>query len=146
MLNEKHQRLTGLLYWQINTEYENRLSRAHRNLRQLDKMLENTRKTQAMLLRSKSEAALSYQGYDRALTDLKARLDYLKNKIAGLKAHQGQYMERRATSELRRRKWRLQRYRTKARFALAESYDHALRSQRKKELEKNIRNKKAKTK
>lgn len=146
MLKEKHQRLTGLLYWQINTEYENRLSLAHQHLRKLDKVLANTKKTQAMLTRAKSEAALSYQGYGRALTDLQQRLDYLKTKIAGLKAYQGQYMERRAIGELRRRKWRLQRYRTKARFALAESYDHALRRQREEDLEKNVDKKKAKAK
>lgn len=136
MLREKHQRLTGLLYWQINTKYEHRLSRAHQHLRQLDQTIANTRKTQTILARAKSEAALSYQGYDRALTDLQARLDYLKIKITGLKSHQGQYMERRAISELNRRKRRLQRYRTKARFALAESYDYAIRSQKNKELEK----------
>ena len=45
-------------------------------------------------------------------------------------------MERRAIGELNRRKRRLQRYRTKARFALAESYDYALRSKKNKELEK----------
>lgn len=137
MLKEKHQRLSGLLYWQINTEYENRLSSAHQHLRQLDKQLVNTRKTQVDLVRLKSEAALSYQGYDRALSDLQQRLDYLKIKIAGLKSHQGQYMERRAVSELRRRKWRLQRYRTRARFALAESYDLALQRQKEKDVEKN---------
>jgi hypothetical protein len=38
-------------------------------------------------------------------------------------------MERRAISELMRRKRRLQQYRTKARFAMAESYDLALRKQ-----------------
>ncbi|MEE8388415.1 MAG: tetratricopeptide repeat protein [Acidiferrobacterales bacterium] len=136
MLREKHQRLTGLLHWQINTKYENRLSLAHQHLRQLGQAIGNTRKTLTMLARTKSEAALSYQGYNRALTDLEARLDYLKIKITGLKSHQGQYMERRAISELHRRKQRLQRYRTKARFALAESYDYALRSQKNKELEK----------
>ena len=91
-----------------------------------------TRKTQAELARGKSEAALSYQGYDRALTDLKQRLDFLKIKIDGLKAYQGQYMERRAIGELRRRKDRLRRYRTKARFAMAESYDKALQNEKEK--------------
>ena len=130
MLKEKHQRIAGLLYWQVNTEYEKRLSRAHQHLRQLDKVIAETKRSQARLDRRKSEAALSYRGYDRALNDLQARLDYLKIKISGLKAHQGQYMERRAISELQRRKRRLQRYRTKARFAMAESYDRALREQK----------------
>ena len=99
-------------------------------MRQLDKVIAETKRSQARLDRRKSEAALSYRGYDRALNDLQARLDYLKIKISGLKAHQGQYMERRAISELQRRKRRLQRYRTKARFAMAESYDRALREQK----------------
>jgi hypothetical protein len=132
MLKQRYRRLSGLLYWQVDTEYEQRLSQAHQHLRQLDQLIAETEKTQARLARSKAEAALSYQGYDRALNDLQARLDYLKIKIAGLKAHQGQYMERRAISELQRRKRRLQRYRTKARFALAESYDRALRNQKQK--------------
>ncbi|MFV1997963.1 MAG: hypothetical protein ACC641_08110 [Acidiferrobacterales bacterium] len=136
MLKDKHQRLSGLLYWQINTDYENRLSSAYQNLRQLDKEYKKTRNTQVKLARDKAEAALSYQGYGRALTDLQERLDYLKVKIAGLKSYQGQYMERRSISELRRRKWRLQRYRTRARFALAESYDLALRRQKEKDIKK----------
>jgi chaperonin cofactor prefoldin len=132
MLKQKYERLHGLLYWQVNTEYETRLSQAHQHLRDLDKAIAMARATQADLVRAKSEAALSYQGYDRALADLKARLDFLKVRIAGLKAHQGQYMERRAINELRRRKFRLQRYRTKARFAMAESYDRAIRNQKEK--------------
>jgi len=134
MLKQKHQRLEGLLYWQVNTEDENetRLSQAHQHLRQLDETIAATKKTQAALARGKSEAALSYQGYDRALTDLKQRLDYLKVTIDGLKAYQGQYMERRAIGELRRRKDRLRRYRTKARFAMAESYDKALQREKEK--------------
>ncbi|MCG6976407.1 MAG: hypothetical protein LJE56_08390 [Acidiferrobacterales bacterium] len=132
MLKQKHERLEGLLYWQVNTQYETRLSQAHQHLRQLDETIAMTRKTQAELARGKSEAALSYQGYDRALTDLKQRLDFLKIKIDGLKAYQGQYMERRAIGELRRRKDRLRRYRTKARFAMAESYDKALQNEKEK--------------
>lgn len=144
MLKEKHQRLTGLVNWQISTQYENRLSLVHQNLRQLDREYQKTIKTLSRLARSKSEAALSYQGYDQAMKNYQQRLNYLKIKIAGLKSHQGQYMERRAISELRRRKVRLQRYRTRARFALAESYDLALRRQKEKDLEKNKVKKKAK--
>jgi len=146
MLKEKYRRLSGLLYWQINTDYENRLSSAYQNLRQLDKAYKTTRITQTKLARDKGEAALSYQGYGRALTGLQERLNYLKVKIAGLKSYQGQYMERRSVSELRRRKWRLQRYRTRARFALAESYDLALRRQKEKGIEKSKNRKEEKKK
>lgn len=129
LLQMKQAFLDGVLRWNIDTGYENRLSRAHQRLRELDKEITTTKQNELRLIKIKSEAALSYQGYDQALQQLQQRLQYLKDRTAGLIAHQGQFMERRAVSELLRRKQRLQRYRTKARFAMAESYDLAIRAQ-----------------
>jgi hypothetical protein len=128
LLRRKQQRLQGAVLWRVHTEYENRLSLAHAHLKELDAALVTTRANQVALQRQRAEAALGYQGYDRALQDLHQRLQYLKTRIEGVMAHQGQYMERRAVTELQARKRRLGRYRTKARFALAESYDLAMRA------------------
>lgn len=128
LLKDKQDRLSGLLHWRLNTEYDNRLSRAHQHARELEQAIEQARRNQRILAQRKSEAVLSYQGYAKAIQDLHSRLQYLKTKLAGITAHQGKYMERRAIAELSRRKQRLRRYRNKARFAMAESYDRALRN------------------
>jgi len=129
ILMRKQAMLEGLLRWDIESEYASRLSQAHQHLRELDQEIARAQLSQTELTKAKAAAALSYQGYDRALQELQERLTYLLGKTEGLLAHQGQYMERRAISELMRRKRRLQQYRTKARFAMAESYDLALRAQ-----------------
>lgn len=134
ILQRKQALLEGVLKWNIDTGYENRLSNAFTHLRELDKEIATAQQSETKLIKAKAEAALSYQGYDKALAQLQQRLVYLKDRTAGLIAHQGQFMERRAVSELLRRKSRLQRYRTKARFAMAEAYDLAVRAQSRKEM------------
>lgn len=128
MLKEKHERLKGVLYWQINTQYERRLSLAYKHLKELDQAIATTRQSHRALVRVKAEAALSYKGYERTLGDMQTRLQYLKTKIAGVIAYQGQFMQRIAVGQLTRRLTRIKQYRTKARFALAESYDRATRT------------------
>lgn len=132
ILQRKQAMLEGELKWNIDTGYENRLSNAFTHLRELDKEIATAKQSETELIKAKAEAALSYQGYDQALAQLQQRLVYLKDRTEGLIAHQGQFMERRAVSELLRRKSRLQRYRTKARFAMAEAYDLAIRAQSRK--------------
>jgi len=136
ILQQKQALLEGVLKWNIDTGYENRLSDAFGHLQALDQEIAVARGSEAKLVKVKAEAALSYQGYDQALNQLQQRLSYLKERTAGLVAHQGQFMERRAISELLRRKSRLLRYRTKARFAMAEAYDLAVRSQSKEAIKK----------
>ena len=129
ILQRKQALLEGVLKWNIEAGYENRLSSAFDHLRELDKEIGTAKQSETALIKAKAEAALSYQGYDQALDQLQQRLVYLKDRTEGLIAHQGQFMERRAISELLHRKSRLQRYRTKARFAMAEAYDLAVRAQ-----------------
>jgi len=129
ILQRKQALLEGVLKWNIDTGYENRLSSAFDHLRELDKEIGIAKQSETGLIKAKAEAALSYQGYDQALDQLQQRLVYLKDQVEGLIAHQGQFMERRAVSELLHRKNRLQSYRTKARFAMAEAYDLAVRAQ-----------------
>jgi len=136
ILQQKQALLEGVIKWNIDTGYENRLSNAFGDLRALDNEIATAKSSEAKLVKVKAEAALSYQGYDQALNQLQQRLEYLKERTAGLIAHQGQFMERRAISELLRRKSRLLRYRTKARFAMAEAYDLAVRSQSKEAMKK----------
>jgi len=132
ILQRKQALLEGVLKWNIDTGYENRLSNAFTHLRELDKEISTAKQSETRLIKAKAEAALSYQGYDQALNQLQQRLVYLKDRTEGLIAHQGQFMERRAISELFHRKQRLLRYRTKARFAMAEAYDLAIRAQSRK--------------
>jgi hypothetical protein len=120
--------LRGVLDYRVATAYEDRLSAAFKHLRELDKAMKRAGENRQNLARERAQAALSFQGYDRVLQDLRSRLVYLKTKLEGLIQYQGQFMERRAITELQRRKSRLKRYRTKARFALAESYDRAARA------------------
>jgi predicted negative regulator of RcsB-dependent stress response len=120
--------LQGTLDYRIAADYDNRLSTTFVHLRELEQAMKQAATNRRILARERAEAALSYQGYDQVLQDLRQRLQYLKTKLDGLIAYQGQYMERAAITELEWRKSRLKRYRTKARFALAESYDLAARA------------------
>ena len=71
----------------------------------------------------------NHQAYDAQIRQLKNRAYDAKQKVEALMARQGQILEMMAINELNRRRKHLQDYQAHARFALADSYERASRTQ-----------------
>ena len=122
-------RIKGVILWNLNSEYDPRLTQAYEHLHELDEGIEKLQKTYASFVRTRQAATQSYQGYDLSIRKLRTKLQEDKRRVAALMARQGRFMESMAIAELDRRRKRLEEYQVKARFALAESYDRASKQQ-----------------
>ena len=122
-------RLKGLLGWTLETEYHDRLTTFDQNLRGLDDAMALLQQQYDQYVRSRQAATHSYAGYETPISRLRARASGAVKDIDLLMARQGRLLETVATRELIARRGRLENYRDKARFALADSYDRATQAQ-----------------
>lgn len=123
------QRLQGMQTWTINTSYNQRLTQAYKNLRQLDADVERLSRIYRSYIRTRQAATQSYKGYDQQLRQLRQRVQQAHDKVDTLMARQGNVLNAMAAEELEQRRRRLEDYQVQARFALAENYDRASKQQ-----------------
>ncbi|MDH5800492.1 MAG: tetratricopeptide repeat protein [Gammaproteobacteria bacterium] len=138
--NTKHRidRLKGVIHWNVVTQYDDRFTKAHKNLRQLDQHVEKLTEIYESFVRTRQTATQSYRGYEKPLRHVSIKIRQAKGKVKTLLARQGNLIEAMAIKELETRRQRLEEYQVKARFALAESYDRAARKQTDEQLQKQI--------
>ena len=134
-IGDRIRRLRGVLDWNIHTEYDQRLTVAHKNLRDLNHVIELLHKQYTSFVRTRQAATQSYQGYDGVIRSQRARITAAREKVRELMARQGQMLEMMAVNELSKRRDRLDELLVKARFALADSYDRAGKAQLRKGAE-----------
>lgn len=118
-------RLEGLLDYRLSREFDDRLTRAYKNLQTLDQVIAILQETYQRYVRSRQAATHSYEGYTNQITSLRGGLDRAQDRIEQLMARQGRMLEQLAIQELDGRRAQLESYQIKARFALADSYDRA---------------------
>jgi tetratricopeptide (TPR) repeat protein len=128
-LVRRMQRLKGLLTWTLETEYHTRLTEFDQNLRTLDEAMVVADVQYEQFVRSRQAATHSFEGYETPISRLRARVNESIQKIDLLMKRQGRQLEIVAIDELMARRGRLESYRDKARFALADSYDRATQAQ-----------------
>ncbi len=122
-------RLKGVLRWRIDTHYDQRLTDAYKHLQQLDSVIAALRTQYRSYVRTRQAASQSYEGYGDGLTRLRVRVLDAQERVKTLMARQGHMLEVMAINELELRTQRLEEYQVKARFALADSYDRAVKAQ-----------------
>jgi hypothetical protein len=128
-LQRRIDRLKGLLTWTLETEYHARLSEFDTNLRTLDAAMAVMTEKYESFVRSRQAATHSYAGYDTPVKRLRMRVAQSIEQVDRLMAQQGRLLETVAVDELIARRDRLDDYRNKARYALADSYDRATQAQ-----------------
>jgi hypothetical protein len=128
-------RLQGILLWQVDTNYDQRLTDAYNNLIALDKLIDKMKLRYYSFIRTRQAATQSYEGYTIPIRQFRTRLFETKRKLKGIMAKQGRMLETMAINELDQRRKRLEDYQIKARFALAESYDRATKAESDAEIE-----------
>ena len=126
-------RLKGTLTWTLETEYHERLSEFDKNLRNLDAAMAVAQEQYDQYVRVRQAATHSYVGYEKPINRLRTHVRDSILQIDRLMARQGQLLEFVAIEELTARRSRLDNFRDKARFALADSYDRATQAQAKRD-------------
>jgi len=134
-LKARIDRLQGVIVWNIETDYDRRLTEAHRNLRQLNQSIVRLKGQYSAFVRTRQVATQSFQGYQEVIRPLRQRIGTALTKVTELMARQGHLLEVMAVNELTRRRERLEEFEVKARFAMADSYDRAARSESQKKVE-----------
>jgi hypothetical protein len=122
-------RLRGLVHWNMVTDYDRRFTEAHKHLNQLNGEVGHAKRRYNAFVRSRQAATQSYRGYEDGIHRLRSRIREAGATVAELMARQGHMLETMAVSELSRRRERLTEFQIKARFAMADSYDRAVRDQ-----------------
>ena len=128
-------RLSGILDWRIKSDFDHRLTKTYKNLKDLDGVIDDLNKQYRAFIRTRQAATQSYEGYTVPIQQLRTNLTETQAKLKRIMARQGRVLEQMAINELDKRRKRLEEYQIKARFALAESYDRATKQQEKKLLE-----------
>jgi chromosome segregation ATPase len=123
------ERLQGRIHFDIHTTYDQRLTDAYKHLRELDADVARLKEIYAAFVRTRQAATQSYQGYDDQIRHARNRSRDAKETVATLMARQGRMLEMMAVNELEQRRNRLDEYQIQARFAMAESYDRAVKAQ-----------------
>lgn len=125
---ERIARLKGLLHWHIHTEYDHRLTEAYKHLQELDVVVAELKKQYDSFVRTRQAATQSYKGYE-VTQQLRTRVRDAQERVGTLMARQGHLLELMAINELEKRSRRLEEFQAKARFAMADAYDRAVKAQ-----------------
>ncbi|MDX2479502.1 MAG: hypothetical protein QNK24_04090 [Desulfuromusa sp.] len=128
-------RLRGVLDWEIKTDYDRRLTEAYKNLHDLNQVVEQLQQQYNSFVRIRQAATQSYQGYDKSIRRQRIRIAAATTQLTTLMARQGHMLEVMAVNELNQRRERLEEFQVKARFAMADSFDRAARSQGQQRIE-----------
>jgi len=122
-------RLKGVLTWSQETAYHQRLTDAHRHLRELNEDVDALTVRYDAFVRTRQAATHSYVDYESRIGSLGARIEEALERLELLMARQGHVLEVVANRELLLRRERLEAYQNQARFAFADSYDRAAKAQ-----------------
>jgi hypothetical protein len=126
---ERIDRLRGALTWALETEYPERLTDAHRHLRELNTDVLALTAQYDGFVRARQAAEHGYVGYDGRVRGLRARIGEALERVGRLMARQGHRLEVVAIDQLVARRDLLETYQNRARFAFADSYDRAAKVQ-----------------
>jgi hypothetical protein len=122
-------RLAGVLSWNLETDYHERLTEAHAHLRELNADVDVLTVRYESFVRTRQAAMHSYVGFDDPIDGLRMRAAEALERLGVLMARQGHMLEAVASRELMTRRERLGGYLNQARFAFADSYDRAAKAQ-----------------
>ena len=128
-LRQRVARLRGAITWRLETEYHERLTAAHVHLNELNADVDALTRQYDSFVRTRQAATHSYVGYDTQIDRLRQRVGAAHERVVLLMARQGHLIETVAINQLQARRERLVAQQTEARFAVADSYDRAARTQ-----------------
>lgn len=117
---------SGLLRWQISTEYPQRLWQAKKSMRELDKAVEQAHRQQQSLDRAQQVARAGFEGYAQRIASERRRLTQLRGEIEdSVRAHE-RYLQELVVKELEQQRKRLRGYVIQVKLGIAQIYDRSI--------------------
>jgi tetratricopeptide (TPR) repeat protein len=117
--------LQGVLYWDLDRRFKERLWQTRREFAALDAGLASAGTRLAAVGEARGGEPRRFDGFAARIAGLAPRIDTLRGAIDRSLGRQEAVLVARAVSELEAQQQRLANYRVQARFALARMYDRA---------------------
>ncbi len=124
-LRRSHRLLKGLLIWQLDGDYKARLWRVKKGLKQLERAIDEMATARETIQKAQLTARQSFAGYEERIALLQAQLQLQQARTQRLTQQQASHVEQMALTILQNQRQALERYISRAQFALAQIYDHA---------------------
>jgi hypothetical protein len=124
-LGDKVRLLSGVLSWELSSQWSERLWNTTKALRDADRGLEEAQAREQRLARAQREEPQRFDAFAKRIDTLAAQIDALIPRVASLTKDQQQHVQGIAVAALTQQQERLAQYQTQARFALAQLYDRA---------------------
>ena len=122
-VSDKIRLVKGVLQWQLESDFNDRLWRIRRDLRQTGEALVQTQRSRRQIDESMRTEPERFGEFSDRVYGLSPRIDGMKLRVAESMSGQQAFLQAIAVDELRAQKQRLDIYTVQARFALAAIYD-----------------------
>jgi tetratricopeptide (TPR) repeat protein len=124
-LEHKRRLIKGVLIWDLNEQFAERVWENRKLLNQLDAAIEAAGERRDSLERAVSSVPERFEGFGARIKELRSRIESQSKKVSVAMAALGEHLAHLAVVELERREQQLGAHITQARFSLAQSYDLA---------------------
>lgn len=122
-VRDKVRMLKGVLQWNLDRDFSDRLWRVRRDLRQTGEALVATQRSRRQIDETMRNEPLFFGSLNQRVEGLSPRIDGMKLRVDAAMGRQRAFMQSIAVDELQAQKQRLDTYSVQARFALAAIYD-----------------------
>jgi hypothetical protein len=117
--------IKGVLQWELERDFKDKLWRLRREVRQTGEALVETQRSRREVDQSMAEEPLDFEALGVRVDGLAARIDGMMTRLDEAMSAQRAYLRQIAVGELTAQKQRLDTYSVQARFALSSIYDRA---------------------
>jgi hypothetical protein len=124
-VRDKISLLKGVLQWQLESDFNDRLWRLRRKVRQTGEALVDTQRLRRQIDDTMRTEPLRFEELSNRVYGLEPRIDGMQLRVSNAMADQREFLQSIAVGELQAQKQRLDIYTVQARFALAAIYDLA---------------------
>ena len=122
-VRDKVRMLKGVLQWDLDKDFNDRLWKIRRNLRQTGESLVATQRSRRQIDESMHSEPLTFESFSQRVNQLGPRVDNMRQRVEASMGRQRAFLRLIAVDELRAQQQRLETYSVQARFALAAIYD-----------------------
>jgi hypothetical protein len=124
-MREKHRLMKGVMYWRLSASFKARLWNERRSVKELEAELKETQKRAVLVRQARAGMPTNTGTYAGRVAAIRARMDQLQERLAGVSAEQNRFLQALAIRELEGQKQRISTYQIQARYELAAIYDRA---------------------
>ena len=117
--------LKGVLQWELEKAFKDRLWRIRRDVRETGEALVETQRSRRQIDESMRRQPLEFAAYETRIANLSPQIEGMQMRVEDAMSAQRAYLRNIAVGELRAQRQRLDIYTVQARFALATIYDTA---------------------